>query len=134
MKHIIDTTSPDFDGIPMRLRENHQGRVLLEEDRRADGSLRGIITIGLEDLLLKTPNELGQTEGLPAQYHNQPIIVFFGDDMNADNQTGHRKNAAVFEELMDEPEARQKMDAHGFSVADIEKLKTKFRTAQQKGG
>ncbi|GAJ11638.1 unnamed protein product, partial [marine sediment metagenome] len=57
MKRIIDTTSPDFDGIPMRLRESNKGAILLEEDRRENGNLRGLITIDPQRLLSRMKGE-----------------------------------------------------------------------------
>lgn len=62
MKHIIDKTSPDFDHIPMRLRESLEGNILLELDLRKEGDptvvkglkkvgdLKGIVSIEPESL------------------------------------------------------------------------------------
>ena len=130
-RHIIDTESPDFDGIPMRLRESLKGAVLLDEDRREDGSLRGVISIDMDNLT-KRPDEKLSPENLselPSQYHSRPYIEYIVDDAESEDKSGHRKYAPIYEELMDE--ARERFNACGISDTGIAALKIKLGNARE---
>lgn len=154
-KHIIDTESPEFGNIPMRLRESHKGMVLLKEDRRPDGSLRGLITIEPESLAetitddtggvsfpltVKDADELesvAQTvrqarhfAGVPAQYHGKTMEEYLADDVGGDNISGHKKHAKVHEELMDDAFMKTLLQAKGLTAGQITALKAKFKNAQ----
>jgi hypothetical protein len=131
-KHIIDMISPDFDGIPMRLRESCKGQVLLAEDRRENGSLRGLITIDPEALTTKmsdqcSPDSLGE---LPSQYLAKSLIEYVADDVSGENRTGHKQYAAILAEVLDDPEINTKLQLQGLTAGDINQLKTKLHGAK----
>ena len=154
-KHIIDTTSPEFDNIPMRLRESCKGQVLLSEDRRPDGSLKGLITIDPESLAetitddtggvsfpltVQDPDELEAKAntvraarhfaGVPAQYYGKTFGEYLADDVGVDNNSGHKKHAKVHEELMDDESVKTKLKDKGLIDDDIEAMKNKFMNAK----
>lgn len=156
-KHIIDTESPEFEGIPMRLRESCKGQVLLEEDRREDGSLRGLITIDTESLAeiitdntggvefpltVQDPDELEAKAnivrrarhfaGVPAKYYGKTFEEYLADDTGGDNKSGHRKHAKIHEELMDDPFIRTILQANGVTPDKLMAMKAKFKDAQSK--
>lgn len=127
-KHIIDTTSPEFEGIPMRLRESHDGMVLLAEDRRENGSLRGIITIE-PTMLTKKMSESFDEKGLadvPTQYLDRPFLEYLADDVGSDDKSGHKKHAKVYDELMDDDFVKTLLQAEGVTLPEIATIKGKF--------
>ncbi len=154
MKHIIDKTSPDFDHIPMRLRESLEGNVLLEEDRREDGSLKGIVSIEPESmaevitddtggvtfpLTVNDPDELaavarivGQARrfaGVPAQYLGKTFEEYLADDIEGDDKSGHRKYAKIHEELMADDFIKTLLQEKGVTLPKIAEMKAKFQNA-----
>jgi len=153
-KHIIDTESPEFDGIPMRLRESHKGQVLLEEDRRPDGSLRGLVCIELgalteiitDDtgvvvfpLTVTNPDELEAAAntvrqarrfaGVPPEYVGKTFAEYLAGDVAGANISGHKKYAKIHEELMDDESVKVLLQAKGVSLSVINEMKGKFRGA-----
>ena len=156
-KHIIDTESPEFDGIPMRLRESCKGQVLLGEDRRENGSLRGLITIDPESLAeiitddtggvgfpltVNDPDELEakantvrrarRFAGMPAEHYGKTYEEYLADDTDSDNNSGHRKYAKIHEELMDDDSVKSLLQAKGVTLDTITAIKAKFKNAQSK--
>lgn len=120
MKHIIDTTSPDFDGIPMRLRESHKGMVLLEEDRREDGSLRGLVTMEPESLSTRM-DEHNLPADFPVSERSKLFIEYIADDV--EDKAGHKKYRGVLADLLDDTDFKVVLEAKN---ADIISLKSKL--------
>lgn len=156
-KHIIDTESPEFDNIPMRLRESCKGQVLLAEDRRENGKLRGLITIDPEALAEIITDENGGLEfpltindafelvtmantvgihrrfaGIPPQYLGKAFEEYLADDVDGDDKSGHRKYSKVHEELMDDAFVQTILQAKGVTLTKIAEMKLKFKSAQSK--
>jgi len=154
-KHILDTESPEFDNIPMRLRESCKGQVLLAEDRRENGSLRGLITIAPDSLAevitddaggvtfpltVNDPDELAEKAatvasarhfaGIPAQYYGKTLEEYLADDVGVDDKSGHRKYAKVHEELMDDDFVKTLLQAKDVTIEKMAEMKTKFKNAE----
>ena len=154
-KHIIDTESPEFEGIPMRLRESCKGQVLLGEDRRENGSLRGLITIDPESLAEIITDDTGGVEfpltvqdpdgleakanivrvarrfaGVPAQYYGKTFEEYLADDVEGEDKAGHKKYAKVHEELMEDAFVKSLLQAKGLTITDITAIKKKFKNVK----
>ena len=78
----------------------------------------------------QTVGEARRFAGVPAQYHGKPFLEYIADDVNGEDKTGHRKNAGIFEEIIDE--AAGELDEQGIKANAREILKTKFRQAKEK--
>ena len=143
-KHIIDTTSPDFDGIPMGVRESLSGEILLKEDRK-DGHLYGIVSISIDqiteiipvitfpitvnslDELKQKCSEFHRYPNAPTEYQGKHYIEFLADDVCGANTTGRREQAHIFEDVMDE--AASQLEANGIDAVKRDELKAKFANA-----
>ncbi len=156
-KHIIDTESSEFDNIPMRLRESCKGQVLLAEDRRENGKLRGLITIEPErlaetitddtggvsfPLTVNDPDELevkAQTvrearrfAGMPSQYYGKTFEEYLVDDVEGEDKSGHKKHAKIHEELMDDVFVKTLLQAKGVTLPQIAAMKAKFKNVARR--
>jgi len=117
MKRIIDTTSSEFDRLPQRLRESHEGMILLGEDRRGDGSLRGVITIDTEELSKSMEGMRGGTPGDTRKF----IEAIIDDE---EDTMGHKKYLDVYADLLNDVAFSAELVTRG---VDVSALKSKIQ-------